>query len=160
MATTLLIMVAEVTVVAPLGEVLHGMKQISASSITRAMDVIVSARSNFKALFQVAIIEQVNTTLIVHLITTEDTTMHSKVIDKLTTILHLDTTMDHPVVKLPMDHPMVDITHMLFQLLHLLSDLLLRMGMGGTKKITNGVAIMTISKRRGGHWTVVLFSTH
>ena len=98
-------------------------------------------------------------------------------LDKLTTVLHLDTTMDHPVVQLAavlqllfllkvdgthttMDHPMVNSTHMLLQLLHLLSDLLLRMGMGGTKKITNGVAIMTISKRRGGHWTVVLFSTH
>jgi hypothetical protein len=147
-ATTVVIMVAEVTVVAPLGEVLHGMKQISASSITRAMDVIVSA------------IEQVNTTLIVHLITTEDTTMHSKVMDKLTTILHLDTTMDHPVVKLPMDRPMVDSTHMLLHLLHLLSDLLLRIVKGGTPAITNGLALMAMSKRWGGQWTVVLFSPH
>jgi hypothetical protein len=154
-------MVAEVTVVAPFGVVLQGKKQRSASSITTAMNVIVSARSNRKALFQVAInIVQDNTTLIVHLITTEDTTMHSKVMDKLTTILHLYTIMDHPVVKLPMDRPIVDSTHMLLHLLHLLSDLLPRICMGGTPTITNGVALMTISKGRSGHWTIVLFSTH
>jgi hypothetical protein len=99
--------------------------------------------------------------------------------DKLTTVLHLDTTMDHPVVKLgavlqllfllkvagtqhtTMYNPMFDSTHMLLHLiLHLLSDLLLRIAMGGTPTITNGVALMTISKGRSGHWTVVLFSTH
>jgi len=98
--------------------------------------------------------------------------------DKLTTVLHLDTTMDHPVVKLAavlqllfllkvagtqhttMDNPMFDSTHMLLHLLHLLSDLLLRIAIDGTPTITNGVALMTISKGRSGHWTVVLFSTH
>jgi hypothetical protein len=86
--------------------------------------------------------------------------------------------MDHPVVQLAavlqllfllkvdgthttMDHPMVNSTHMLLHLiLHLLSDLLLRIAMVGTSTISNGVALMTISKGRSGHWTVVLFSTH
>ena len=79
-ATTVLIMVAEVTVVVPFGVILQGKKQISASSITRAMNVIISGRSNSKPLLQVAIIVQDNTTLLIiamfHLITTEDTTMH------------------------------------------------------------------------------------
>ena len=78
MATTVLIMVAEVTVVVPFGVILQGKKQISASSITRAMNVIISGRSNGTPLLQVAIIiVEDNTTLIVHQITTEDTTMHN-----------------------------------------------------------------------------------
>ena len=79
-ATTVLIMVAEVTVVVPFGVVIQGNKQISASSITRAMNVIISGRSNGTPLLQVAIIVQDITTLLIiamfHLIPTEDTTMH------------------------------------------------------------------------------------
>jgi len=83
---------------------------------------------------------------------------------QLTPVLHLQVMIigEGTQVVVGLAKPIITglVTEVLHLILHLLSDLLLRIVMGGTATIIIGVPLMTISKGRSGHWTVVLFSTH